>query len=112
MQDCSALVRWNNGLNALIRQIGGENALPSSRDQCYALKVESFQQILRLGDVIRLARCQAEAQGIVTVLIVRWKLAPSLIPSKYAAFSAIHGMSTTGRTDMLLMNEAVSGERS
>ncbi len=63
-QDCSPLVRWNNGLNAPMEQIVDEMRCRVASISNESLKVEAFQQMLRLGDVMPLAGRQAQSQRI------------------------------------------------
>src|SRR5690606_5404272 len=63
-QHCSALVRRNDGFNTAIQQILDEMRcrVASIGDQSF--KVEPFQQILGLGDVVPLTWCEAKTQRV------------------------------------------------
>jgi len=63
-QDFGALMRWNHGFNASIQQIFNEMSRRVASVSNQPLEVESFQQMLRLGDVVALPSSQAQTQRV------------------------------------------------
>ena len=63
-QDFSALGRWNDSFNTAIQQIGNEMGCRVTSIGDQAFKIEPFQQMLRLGDVVLLTCGQAKPQWV------------------------------------------------
>ena len=67
-QDFSALMRWNNGFNTLLQQIGTEVLCRIATISKQAVKIEAFQQMISLGDGMALTSRQRKTQGVAQAI--------------------------------------------
>src|SRR5690606_19397656 len=67
-QHFGALMRWDDRFNTAVQQIVDEMCCRVASICDQAFKIEPFEQILRLGDVVSLTRSQAKTQGVAQAI--------------------------------------------